>query len=826
MFITMKKLFLILLVFPALLYASPVDPATALKVAENFINSTESSNTNARKMPRKLKRMVSHSASAENQQYYIFNSEDSCGFVIVSADNCATPILGYSTEGYIDPNNLPIQLKDLLQAYNDEIQYAVDNNTQTEDSIKDLWSRYKKSSLSHNTTAVVNELISTKWNQYPYYNIKCPADASLPTKFGGHTTTGCVATAMAQIMKYWEYPNQGTGYKKYDSQHYGQLSANFAITSYDWANMPLKLSSTTSSVQNKAIATLMYQCGVAVSMNYNSDGNGSSGAQIMDDGSKRACSENAFKNYFGYASTTQGKKWNASMTRSSWIKMLKTELDNRRPVLYAGFSSSGGHAFVCDGYDNNDNFHFNWGWGGSDNGYFSLTASTSRSIYYPNSQQAVIGIKPKDGSSPAKNYDLYMNTDLTTTNTSSSNTYTFGKNLAFTAKVENNGTGIFNGSLKVAVFNNDGEFMAWSNESYHFSLEAGHNTVEKTYTFDGGIPFIPGKYRAYMYFQDDDETDCKLVKTDEGIIWTEYNNILFTISSSSNLQPVSTFQIDDLFGDFTTGSKIRIFVDVKNTASSTTFYGNIRLCLYNPDKTRALIIDELDYSNGFSAGSTKSLPFLGFVDVEPGTYYLALTYCKQGQTSWYYMGCSSVYPNPIPIKVVAPTIYADDFEINNTQSTAATLQWSLDPEMWDFSTFRVSLHEESDIDYYKLLFPSSNKYTVTIDLYDKSNPYGWGYVNADAQFAYSVNGSTYSDFYKKSKPITFYGPATLYILVNQYGLDGLGFYELAGDIEETAISALDEINEESAPSKYINNGQLYIIRNGATYTIQGSKITN
>ena len=786
----MKKLLLIVLFLPAVVFAAPVSKKRANAIGENFFSKSIEAHRIAGKQAHFVAqqqpntRKVRQNTGNTYAPYYIFNNEDG-GFVIVAGDDCATPILGYSTEGSIDPNNLPIQLEELLNAYAEEIQLAAENNDHATDSIQALWDAYYSTPQSRNAATTINALISTSWDQYPRYNSKCPSDHSL-SSLGGHPTTGCVATAMAQIMKYWEYPDKGTGNKSYSSDYYGTLSANFAITSYDWANMPLKLSSSTSSAQNNAVAKLMYHCGVSVEMDYNCDGQGSSGAYVVDYGYGRASAEDALKTYFGYASTLMGIIWSNSISTTTWQDMLKTELDNKRPILYAGRSiNSGGHAFVCDGYDSNNKFHFNWGWGGAANGFFSLTALTPSGYNFSEGQQAIIDIKPADGSSPAKNYDLYMNTDLTATGTSSSNTFTFGKNISFNAKVENNGTGIFNGSLMVAIFDNDGNFIAWSKESYHFSLQSGHNTVQKTYSFDGGIPFIPGKYRAYMYYQDDDETDCKLVKTDEGVLFTEYNNVAFTITSSSDLQPISAYSLyDNTFDNtLTIGQRVRMTVSVKNTSNSK-FYGKIRLSLYDSDGKESQIIEELDYTDGISANTIYDLQFYNYIEVEAGTYYLGLTYQKSNQSSWYYMGCNSTYPNPVDVIISAPPLCADEYEKNNTQATATNLKWEFDNEIQDFGTAQVSLHDNSDIDYYKLSFPESKTYKVSINLYDKYNKGGWWYENADAEYAYSIGGTDYSAFYKDDKIITLTGPTTLYIVIRQFGLNGLGYYELAGDVEE------------------------------------------
>ena len=825
----MRKLLLILLFLPAVIFAAPVSKERANAIGKNFFSKSIEAHRVAGKQAHFVAqqqpnmRKVRQSTGNSYAPYYIFNNEGG-GLVIVAGDDCATPILGYSTEGSIDPNNLPIQLEELLNAYAEEIQLAVENNDQPTDSIQALWDAYYRAPQSQNATAAVNALITTTWHQYPRYNNKCPVDASL-SNLGGHPTTGCVATAMAQVMKYWEYPSKGYGSKSYRSEHYGTLSADFGSTAYDWDNMPTKLSSSTSSTQNNAVATLMYHCGVAVSMNYNSDGYGSSGANTLDWGGGRASAETALKTYFGYASTLEGKQ-SSSMSASAWKSLLKTELDNQRPMLYRGVSSQGGHCFICDGYDSNDKFHFNWGWGGNSNGFFSITAGTSGCHEFSQDQCAVVGIRPKDGSSPAKNYDLYMNTDLTATNTSSStssepNAYYFGNTMSFTAKVENNGTGTFNGYLKVGAFTDGGEFIAWSNESYHFSLEAGKNTVQKAYTFTGGVPFLPGKYRAYMYYQDDDETESKKVKTDEGVFLTEYNNIAFTVKAIGDLQIGSKYSIyDQIFsGYYTTGNRARINVDVKNTSSSK-FYGKIRLGLYNMDGSLAELIEDLDYTNnGFPANSTVNLQFYNIIDVEPGTYHLILKAQKKNQSSWYYLGCTTTYPNPINFIVQAPALYPDVFEPNNTQPVASNLLWDLDPEMADFDATYVTLHEDADIDYYKLVFPKANKYKVNVSIGDKYIQGYSPYLNADIKYAYSIGGNSYSEYYKENKAIALDGPNILYIRVRQYGLNGVGFYDMWGEIEETANPNIQDVT--CAEASQIAAGLSHNSPTSQTYNVLG-----
>jgi len=204
----------------------------------------------------------------------------------------------------------------------------------------------------------------------------CPVDAGGP---GGRVWAGCVAVCMAQVMKYWNYPNYGSGQHSYESYPYGTQSANFAETYYDWGSMPNSLSS-----GNIAVATLMYHCGVAVNMHYAPDGSGA----FM------GSAASALINYFDYAPDVQlVSKYSYSET--AWDSVLKTELDLGRPISYAG----GSHAFNIDGYQGDNHYHLNWGWGGSYNGYFYLTALNPGGYNFTSGQQAIIHIRPGCGLS-------------------------------------------------------------------------------------------------------------------------------------------------------------------------------------------------------------------------------------------------------------------------------------------------------------------------------------------------------------------------------------------------------------------------------------------
>lgn len=315
---------------------------------------------------------------------YLF-SIDGGGFVIVSADNHVQPILGYSLQSNLNVENLPTNLAAWLDSYDKQIRAAMEDASQP---IHSGWSdQGMPKSGVEGYDSIVGPLLTTTWDQSPFYNDFCPLDG------GTRTLTGCVATAMAQVMKYWNWPETGVGQHSYNAYTYGTLSADFGATTYDWANMPTSLTSSSSTAQVSAVATLMYHCGVAVEMVYAIDGSGIHDNIMYNHGLDFPCPENALRTYFKYSPAIYGVR-HADLTDEEWSALIKNEIDHRRPVLFSGSGINLGHEFVCDGYDTNGYFHFNWGWSGLADGYFTLTRLNPSGYDFTRSQCAIIGIEP------------------------------------------------------------------------------------------------------------------------------------------------------------------------------------------------------------------------------------------------------------------------------------------------------------------------------------------------------------------------------------------------------------------------------------------------
>ncbi|MDD2386938.1 MAG: C10 family peptidase [Bacteroidales bacterium] len=350
----------ILLSVNLVLFAKPVSIQEAKNTAIEFYKT----NT-----PDKLAYEITNSKTiriAETDAIAIFTFEAG-GFVAISLFDELRPLVAYSFTGHLDLENMPDNANTWYMSSGQKI---VEQSKLNIDNKKALLERQSINTGNFVVNTQKNSyLLTSHWGQGCIYNQFCPADINGPC---GHCVTGCVATAMAQIMYYWNYPQFGTGSHSYQS-NYGVLSANFGETEYLWADMTDNVIS-----ENTAVATLMYHLGVAVEMEYTSS---SSGAAVPN---------TALQDYFSY-SQNQESIYLANYSTNEWISILKNEIDNLRPVLYVGYSDivPAGHAWVCDGYDSMDYVHFNWGYGEGSDGFYEMG-----SFIYPENNHAQIKIMP------------------------------------------------------------------------------------------------------------------------------------------------------------------------------------------------------------------------------------------------------------------------------------------------------------------------------------------------------------------------------------------------------------------------------------------------
>jgi hypothetical protein len=323
--------------------------------------------------------------------YFVFNSNHEKGFVLVSAEKSYYPVIAYSTENRFIVDNQAKHIRSWMRQYEKQIKYLRDNQIEQENDIALLWNKYDVSEDEFVQThamkvKAVDPLVGDiLWDQDNGWNELCPEDGGGP---GGHVYAGCVATAMGIIMKYWNYPIHGTGSNSYTSA-YGQLSANFGDATYFWNNMD-------DTQANLFSAHLLYHLGISVEMSYSPDGSGAFSHNVDD----------ALEDYFLYSTAAQYLSKSA-YTQSAWINLLKAQIDSDQPIYYSGSDGETGHAFVCSGYDDDDYFHFNFGWSGSNNGYYTVNEVGGFNI----NQAAVIEIYP-DGSNDYPNEPVSITAEL------------------------------------------------------------------------------------------------------------------------------------------------------------------------------------------------------------------------------------------------------------------------------------------------------------------------------------------------------------------------------------------------------------------------------
>jgi len=384
-------LFIISLVFALNISAKEVPVSKAKNIAVNFLSQvldiplTENEISNIQKISYKNQLVI-----------HAINFKNNLAYVLVSAEDAAYPVLGYVVGQEFDTAAfLPEAFRNLLEDYSRQIlDIRFKKLTRTQDVIK-RWSQYSSSGKIKGGQTSVGPLVTTIWSQGCYFNDSCPSDPSGQCQ---HVVTGCVATAMSQVINYHNFPPKGSGSHSYLS-NYGTLSANFGATNYNWTLMADTLNSSTPSAKVAAVAQLISHCGIAVDMMYSA---GSSGAYSED-------AMHAFTHYFNFNNQMQ-MLYRDNFQDSIWEQMLRDEFDSLRPVYYDG-TGTGGHAFVCDGYQGNHYFHFNWGWNGTHNGYFLTTNLNPGGMNFGMYNSGVFGMKPRYPSACQSNTDTLLAPD-------------------------------------------------------------------------------------------------------------------------------------------------------------------------------------------------------------------------------------------------------------------------------------------------------------------------------------------------------------------------------------------------------------------------------
>lgn len=433
---------------------------------------------------------LAYTAKGEKEDhpyYYIFNRGNNEGFLIISADSRSKKILAYSTRGSFDINTAPPEMKAWLGGYEEAIGDLMD----TPDSLlarhlkRQLKSKSRFKSRDKLLPSVAPLLKNIRYSQEWPYNAMCPSNG----------VTGCVATGAVQIMRYHCYPKTPTG-KSHSYVLNGQRIGTTYNTSYDWNNMINTYSSRGgTNAQNKAIAKLMFDAGVSCNMEYTPN---MSGANTM-------LMAEALATYFGYDIDMTVYRRDA-FSDAEFVHLLKRELSAGRPVLFSGSGSGGGHCFVCDGYDKNGLFHFNWGWNGMSDGYYDITNLSPKdqstggvSGSYNKDVAFIGGIRPNNGSKQ-KNYLHTLSSKISAPLSCST-----GQSVTFSpGTIQSCTLGNFNGKFGVALYK-DGEYVS-TISSMDIQTQSGYYYTD--ITFRGTFPKVAsGNYQVMFVSKEKSETE-------------------------------------------------------------------------------------------------------------------------------------------------------------------------------------------------------------------------------------------------------------------------------------------------------------------------------
>ncbi len=769
-----------------------LNTAPGLKGSGNF-SLTQVQFSTTRSFEKSLKK----SASAGENLIYLFQINENGGYILVSGDDEATPVLGYSLKNNPDVSKMPDNFRKWIEGYKSQIRFARSNPEPASREIENQWERLVsgKSGDATKSTTAIGPLLATQWDQSPYFNDLCPYDA----ESNENSVTGCVATAMAQIMKYWNYPETGNGFHSYNHSSFGTLSANFGNTTYDWESM-----TNTVNSENMAVATLMFHCGVSVEMDYSANG---SGAYVISDESPvEHCSEYAFKEYFGYDNSLKGVLRDDSYATDDWIQMLKTELESGRPIEYVGYGTGGGHAFVCDGFDANDFFHFNWGWGGYYDGFFALdamdplgTGTGGGSGGYNTGHQAVIGIRPPVEMT---DHELALYDSLTISDYS----ILWGNPFTIHMDIGNFGETAFSGDYCVAIFDMDNNFVEFAEIKEGETLEGGmHYKAGLTFSNPGSVSMVPAWYLAEAYYRPAGE-NWKVIGDGD------YSNLLyFKVTHSSDMELYKDFEIST-GTSITQNEPFTVTADILNDGDST-FYGTFSIDLLSMDIEYAAPVEEISGADLEPGYFYEDLEFSSNgVSIDPGTYLMALFHLPDGG-EWTLSG-ASYYTNPTKVVVMEAPLDPDMYEENDSEENPYMLMLSYTGNNANITTTGSNSHVGDDIDFYGIALEEGYDYTISARTHDSYNSGNQEIYTNDVLWAY-YSDKKWSEVYDDVMPgaIEVPGGSEIVFVVVPYFEGETGTYLLDIQVNRTEAVSVG-IPEEQKLKIYPNPADDLIIIEG------------
>ena len=536
--------------------------------------------------------------------------------------------------------------------------------------------------------------------------------------------------------------------------------------------MPNSLGAASSSTQVTAVATLMYHCGVSVQMEYGVDGSGAS-PSIVDD---------AFRNHFGYASTTAMVK-RSETTDSIWLASLKNELDAGRPIFYAGFNSEGdsGHAWVCDGYNAENRFHMNWGWGGNSDGYFTLSSLTPDSESdFTYSQKAVIGIAPADSSSQGATLKLYRSIAI------DPNPVPVGQAYSIQCDLLNNSASTFTGTIAVGVFSANNQLLTTIGSYTENGLAAGyHYSTGLTFSSSSTGTLQPGSYYISIVYKPNGSDNWLQASSEDYPNWMAFSieggtsdlslYAPLTIGNQGVIQQNSTFNIT--FNFYNSGE--------------TTFKGAVEVDFYDMDGSYRYDVgtlyhyDIVDLAPDHYYTQDRTTTVYGGVNIPPGEYLAAVTHQASSGGSWELTG-NGAYLNPVIVTVQSGS---DQYEPNDATATLLTAQFVNNQAT--VTTQYASLHTEDDIDLYRINLPPGLDYQFEARAHDSWSS-GNGNTYTTDVFWLLTTPDNSMNFYDDimDAPVRINNGGAIIIGVAAWG-GSIGTYDLEINLTRMARGSLD-----------------------------------
>ena len=585
--------FLMSLVVAIPAWAESINESQARAIASRFMASRAVPSTSI-KMAHKAPRLGS--TAGDKAAYYVFNGND--GYVIVAGDDSAPAILGYSERGSFDAQDLPEAMQDLLESYVEQIA-AISQGARAAQRL-----------ASRNAIA---PLVHATWSQNNPYNILFPY---VPN--GKHAVVGCVATAMAQVMYYWQWPQEPTQtIPAYTSSTLNIDMSALSPVTFNWNAMrDTYETSDTTSIEAQAAATLSLYCAQSVEMDFLESSSAAYTAEIPA----------ALSTYFDYNPGAHVLN-RCNYTSQEWADVLYSELVARRPVIYAGSKMTGGHAFICDGYDGNGMFHINWGWNGKSNGYFLLnvlnpeeqgTGSASGTFGYILSQRAVVGIKPRGEEGNVfelTSVDVSLD-DYTGVRSFNSDPFTAivsGRFYNYTSDVMavRLGWGLYQGETMVSKLYS----------AYNLNLHPSRNIYHKRKELEFGANMTSGTYRIlpiYSEYGQDNWRPCAGADKNYIEVAIDGNSCTFTGHGTAGERDYTVNDIT-MTGNMHNGRPVDINVGLTNNGQSSN---EILYMLANGTYVAAGFV-------GLEQGETGDIPFK-FMPSSSGQYNLVWAWNEDG----------------------------------------------------------------------------------------------------------------------------------------------------------------------------------------------------